>query len=124
MPTTAPRAETSAAQEPPLPPSSVTPRASKRSRPGEPRQYALEVNLLEPARSSVVRGQYDVALAAIARHQREFPNGQLAEEREALRVRALWGQGQKPAAAAAAASFRNRYPRSLLLSWMKAQPGP
>jgi hypothetical protein len=85
------------------------------------REYANELALLEPARSSIARGEYQNALAAIATHRREFPNGTLTEEREALRVRALWGVGQRPAATAAAAAFRKRYPRSVLLGWMKDQ---
>lgn len=82
-------------------------------------QYAVELGVLEPARSSVARGDYAGAMAAIARHQREYPRGQLVEEREALRVRALWGTGQKASAERAAAVFRKRYPRSVLLSWLK-----
>jgi hypothetical protein len=82
-------------------------------------QYAVELGVLEPARSSIGRGDYAGAMTAIARHQREYPRGQLAEEREALRVRALWGMGQKASAESAAAAFRKRYPRSVLLSWMK-----
>jgi TolA-binding protein len=81
--------------------------------------YAIELALLEPARSATVRGSYAEALGAIARHQREFPNGQLAEERSALRVRALWGLGRTAEAEAAAASFRQSYPRSALLAWMR-----
>ena len=91
-------------------------------RPSAAQKYAIELGLLEPARASSVRGDYGAALSAIAKHQREFPNGQLAEEREALRVRALWGLGERPAAEAAAAAFRTRYPRSGLLSWMKGLP--
>lgn len=83
------------------------------------KQYATELALLEPARSSISRGDYSAALAALGQHRREFPNGQLSQEREALRVRALWGLGQKPAAMAAARAFRKRYPRSALLSWLK-----
>jgi hypothetical protein len=90
-------------------------------RPNAARQYAIELGLLEPARSSMALGDYNAAMGALAEHQREFPNGQLTEEREALRVRALWGLGQRPAAEAAAAVFRRRYPRSGLLSWMKRQ---
>lgn len=88
--------------------------------------YAIEAGLLEPARRGIGSGNYSAAMGAIARHQREYPRGQLAEEREALRVRALWGMGQKPAAESAAAAFRKRYPRSGLLSWMKepAKPEP
>jgi hypothetical protein len=100
---------------------SGTPNTGALRRPNAAQKYAIELGLLEPARTSSARGDYNAALAAIAKHQREFPNGQLAEEREALRVRALWGLGQRPAAEAAAAVFRTRYPRSGLLSWMKGR---
>ena len=82
--------------------------------------FALELALLEPARRSIAHSDFAGALAAIARHQREYPRGQLAEERAALRVRALWGMGDKTAAESAAGLFRKRYPHSGLLSWMKA----
>ncbi|HEX2874508.1 MAG TPA: hypothetical protein VHP33_24815 [Polyangiaceae bacterium] len=85
------------------------------------KQYAAELLLLEPARSSIARGDYPAALTAIDQHRREFPRSQLSEEREALRIRALWGLGQRPAALSAAKSFRKRYPRSSLLSWLQAQ---
>lgn len=85
------------------------------------KQYAAELLLLEPARSSIARGDYSAALAAIDQHRREFPRSQLSEEREALRIRALWGLGQRPAALTAAKSFRKRYPRSSLLGWLQDQ---
>jgi len=85
------------------------------------RQYQSELALLEPARTSIARGEFGAALTALAKHRREFPNGELAQEREALRVRALWGVGQKGAASAAAKAFRKRYPRSVLLGWLKDQ---
>jgi outer membrane protein assembly factor BamD (BamD/ComL family) len=87
-------------------------------------QYTIELGLLEPARKSIAHGDYAGAMSAIARHQREYPRGQLAEEREALRVRALWGTGQKVSAENAATAFRKRYPRSVLLSWMKEPASP
>lgn len=86
-----------------------------------PQSYADELALLEPARSGISHGDYAAALSVLARHRREFPNGQLVEEREALRVRALWGLGQKSAARSAAKAFRKRYPRSALLSWLSEQ---
>jgi hypothetical protein len=85
------------------------------------RQYQSELALLEPARTSIARGEFGAALTALGKHRREFPNGELAQEREALRVRALWGVGQKGAASAAAKAFRKRYPRSVLLGWLKDQ---
>jgi hypothetical protein len=105
-------ASQSAPIESPAPPTSAT-RAAPRSPSAS--QYAIELELLEPARRGIARHDYVSALSAIARHSREFPNGQLAEERSALKVRALWGLGRTAEAEAASASFRLRYPRSALL---------
>jgi hypothetical protein len=102
--------------------STLEPRRAAPVEPARPQSastYALELGLLEPARSSIARRDFAGALAAIARHQREYPRGQLAEEREALRVRALWGMGARPDAERAAALFRKHHPQSGLLSWMK-----
>ena len=48
-------------------------------------------------------------------HARLFKDGRLAEEREALRVKALAGLGRSEEARRAAAAFRARFPRSVLL---------
>jgi hypothetical protein len=87
------------------------------------RQYALELELLEPARKAIARGDYGAALEAVARHERTFPSGQLSEERSALRVRALWASGRRTEAQASAALFKKRYPRSGLLAWMGEPAG-
>jgi hypothetical protein len=92
--------------------------------PSRARQYAIELALLEPARSGIARGDFAGALTALLRHRREFPAGQLAEERSALQVRALWGLGRVSEAEATAAAFRQRYPRSALLSWMPQRRAP
>jgi hypothetical protein len=102
-----------------LTPRRAAPAPTEPARPQSAATYALELGLLEPARSSIARRDFAGALAAIARHQREYPRGQLAEEREALRVRALWSMGARTDAERAAALFRRRYPQSGLLSWMK-----
>jgi hypothetical protein len=52
----------------------------------------------------------------LAEHGRRFPNGRLAEEREALRVRALNSSGQSESARRAARAFAARFPHSVLLS--------
>jgi hypothetical protein len=121
-----PSAEPRSARVPPLRVRGQTasPSASSESAPSSARQYAIELQLLEPARSGVARGDFAGALAAVLRHRREFPGGQLAEERSALQVRALWGLGRISEAEAAAAAFRQRYPRSALLSWMPARRAP
>jgi hypothetical protein len=83
-------------------------------------RYALELEVLQPARAAVARGDFSAALSSIAEHQRRFPNGQLSEEREALRVQALSGLGRTEEATRAASSFRKRFPGSVLISRMQA----
>jgi hypothetical protein len=74
-----------------------------------------ELRLLRQARAAVAREDYAAALPPIAEHARQFKNGRLAEEREALRVKALAGLGRTEDARRAAAAFRDRFPRSVLL---------
>jgi hypothetical protein len=74
-----------------------------------------ELRLLRHARAAVAREDYTAALRPIAEHSRQFPDGRLAEEREALRVKALAGLGRGEDARRAAAAFRARFPRSVLL---------
>ena len=81
-------------------------------------RYALELKVLQPARAAVARGDFSSALASIAEHERRFPDGELTEEREALRVQALSGLGRTEEASRAATAFRQRFPGSVLLSRM------
>ena len=74
-----------------------------------------ELRLLDRARQFARRGDYSAALAATRDHQRKFSDGRLVEEREALRIRALMGLGRVTEAGEAAALFRRRFPRSVLL---------
>jgi hypothetical protein len=74
-----------------------------------------ELRLLRQARAAVARGDFAAALSPIAEHTRRFKNGRLVEEREALRVKALVGLGRGEEARHAAADFRARFPRSVLL---------
>jgi hypothetical protein len=113
--------ESGAEQPPSAAPPAGIPVAGTHAHPSTAGQYGLEVALLAPARTSLARGDFGGALSALAQHQRDYPHGQLAQERDALRVRALWGAGQKQAAEMAAAAFRRRYPRSGLLGWMKGR---
>jgi len=87
-------------------------------------RYALELKVLQPARAAVARDDFLSALAAIAEHERRFPEGQLAEEREALRVQALLGLQRTEEASRAAAAFRERFPGSVLLSRMRKSLHP
>jgi len=81
-----------------------------------------ELYLLRQARAAVARGDFAAALQPIAEHTRRFKNGRLIEEREALRVKALVGLGRTGEARHAAAAFRARFPRSVLLQAVSRMP--
>jgi hypothetical protein len=73
-----------------------------------------EQALLDPARAALARGDGVAALARLDVHERRFPTGALSQEREAMSIRALVLTGRRDRAVARAASFRARYPDSLL----------
>jgi hypothetical protein len=93
-------------------------------RPGTSRQesYAAELRLLERAQAAYAGRDFASALTLVAEHGPLFPNGRLAEEREALRVRSLVGFGRTDEAARAAATFANRFPPSVLLPRLGTEP--
>jgi hypothetical protein len=74
-----------------------------------------ELRFLDRARRADSRGEYTTALALVAEHERRFPHGRLAEDREVLRMRAFVGLGRGSEARATAAKFRRQFPRSVLL---------
>ena len=75
---------------------------------------AQEQALLDPARASLAHGDGVGALARLALHERRFPGGALAQEREAMTIRALAMTGDRDRARTRAEAFRSRYPGSLL----------
>jgi hypothetical protein len=76
---------------------------------------SAEVRLLERARQALARTEFSSALTALAHHERRYPAGRLAEEREALKVIALAGLGRRDEAQRVAGEFRKHFPRSVLL---------
>lgn len=82
---------------------------------GKPDAPPEEVRLLVRARRSDARHDYAGVLAIAAEHERRHPTGRLAEEREALRVKALVGLKRGAEARQVAAKFRRQFPRSVLL---------
>jgi len=74
-----------------------------------------EVVLLQRARAAVARKDFAGALHPLSAHARRFKDGRLAEEREALRVKALAGLGRTEDARETAAAFAAKFPRSPLL---------
>jgi hypothetical protein len=91
--------------------------------PVDARGLAAERALLDAARVALGRGEPDAALDAVARHAREFPNGRLTEEREALAVRALAKAGRVEEARARGVTFLEKYPRSLAGPAVRAAMG-
>jgi hypothetical protein len=110
-PTTAPSAS-AAIDVDSLPSSGAAPRASAPPLDAGA-ALAAESALLDVARTALARGEPDHALAAVGRHAAQFPHGALAEEREAIAVKALAQSGRGADARARADRFRTRYPESL-----------
>ena len=63
-------------------------------------------------RRTLLAGNAREALSLLARAHADFPHGALAEEREALSVRALLGAGETDAARQRGEAFLRRFPRS------------
>jgi len=98
------------------PPSSGSAAASTTaSAPQHDADLAAERGILERARSALARGDAAGALNASNDHARQFPRGQLSEEREVLAVQALAALGRSQEASDRAARFRRSFPKSLLL---------
>lgn len=71
---------------------------------------------IQQIHSALGRGDTSAALAAVAAHEKRFPNGQQADAREALAVQALTKAGRNDEAAARAARFKKRFPGSFYTS--------
>ena len=108
--------------EPPSPPASVVRAESSPPRPERPsrvevrerdRSLAAERGLIEQARSALARNNGAAALAALDRHAKEFPRGEMEEERESLEVQALVGLERFDQARKLGARFLRRYPHSI-----------
>ncbi len=84
------------------------------------RGLAAERALLDVARSALARGEAGEALAAAARHAREYPDGALVEEREAIAVKALVALGRKDEARTRVRALEQRFPTGLSVRAAKA----
>ncbi|HEX4460995.1 MAG TPA: hypothetical protein VIA18_23605, partial [Polyangia bacterium] len=74
----------------------------------------------DPARAALARGDGSDAFARLELHERRFPSGALAQEREAMTIRALVLMGDRDRARSRATAFRAHYPDSLLWPMIKA----
>lgn len=77
-----------------------------------PDMLALEVELLEEARSSLGRGDPDRALSLLRDLDARVAGGQLLDARKAARVRALCGLGRASEAEREAAALHREHPSS------------
>ena len=105
----APRtADSAATRRPPRAPDSVKPAASR----VVVDDLDRERRLLDRVRSSLANGDLVGAQEALTTHDTSFPDGQLGEEAEALRIRTLAAAGKGDVARARAAKFLERFPTS------------
>jgi hypothetical protein len=79
--------------------------------------------LLDVARAAFARSDYKATLQTLTAHSARFPKSVLAEEREALQIKALAASGRLPEARTLAARFQARHPQSLLLPSIKDSVG-
>jgi hypothetical protein len=74
-----------------------------------------EQALLRPVRPALANGQTAEAIGQLEQHAKQFPDGQLAQEREALWVQALVAAKRFDEARSRGAAFEQRFPGSMLL---------
>ena len=102
-----------------LPSASVPTVVPSAKAPSEPipsaRGLAAERALLDVARSALARGEAAEALSAAERHRREYADGALVEEREAIAIKALVALGRKDEAAQRLANLEKTHPNSIVL---------
>jgi outer membrane protein assembly factor BamD (BamD/ComL family) len=79
-----------------------------------PPSAETELVLLRRARGALARNDADHALAAVERHRRLWPKGELVQEREVLAIQALSLAGATSRARARADRFLEHYPASTL----------
>jgi RNA polymerase sigma-70 factor (ECF subfamily) len=82
--------------------------------------HAAERLLLDRARAALQRGLPDEALVALMSHERQFPSGSLAEERDVLTIEAYVAQGNAELAHRRIARYRTQHPDGALRSRVDA----
>lgn len=88
--------------------------------PTGPTTVDAEAALLRNADAALKSGDAPGALALVDQHAKQFPNGILAEERDAERIVVLCALGRTDEARAAGAAFLRARPRSPLASRVRA----
>lgn len=107
----------------PAPSATVTARRPSATIDESPDALEEEQRLLGAAQRALTQTDAAGALATIRAHARRFPRGTLAEERDALEIRALLLAQREDEARALAARFRRRYPDSVFIATIDARLG-
>ncbi|MBK7860529.1 MAG: hypothetical protein IPJ65_18375 [Archangiaceae bacterium] len=114
-------------------PAPPPPAPTEAARPAPPRPVARttpapitadERQLIEAARTALIKRDAAAALNALARHRRSFAQGQLAEERDGLEVQALAQLGRRDEARTAARRFLASWPDSVFAPAVEAATAP
>ena len=116
MPVHQPGTPSAAAMQPAQVPAAlpVVPKVARRTPPrAEPTGVEREAALLGWATTALHRGDAAGALGALGKHRSEFPDGMMAQERDAMWVVALSRAGKSNAAQDAAKAFEKRWPGSM-----------
>lgn len=121
LPSDLPLVAAVSATAPPPGPASAAPAPSAHAARGS--DLAAERALLDMARTALAKGDNAGAYGAAEDHEKRFPRGALAEEREAIAVRALAEGGKKDAARSRAERFKKTHPESILLPAVLAAGG-
>lgn len=97
-------------------PKPVVPVVEAPAKPASGRDVSLSAEraLLEVARAAMAKGDLPATFTALEKHQHDFGNGRLAEEREALFIQALHAAGREAEAATRTERFNKQFPDSLL----------
>lgn len=98
------------------PPKPVVPVVEAPANPVGGRDVSLSAEraLLEVARAAMAKGDLPATFTALGKHERDFANGRLVEEREALFIQALHAAGREAEAASRTERFNKQFPDSLL----------
>jgi hypothetical protein len=100
-----------AASTVPLASIAVPPVAAFDTAPASSTPLAAEIALLQRA-NAALKADPALALALATQHRQAFPNGNLAQEREVIAIRAWQAMGETQRAREGLASFERAYPRS------------
>lgn len=81
---------------------------------------SAERGLLDVARTALARGEASEALRAAEQHRASYPSGILAEEREALAIKALVALGRMNEARSRAGAFERKFPSGIMVRTVRS----